>query len=53
MNSAGDLSPPSSRKIPTKIAVLSVVSEIKHEERQKDMPSLYTHSLRTVDYGTK
>ena len=53
MNSGEDSSPPSSCKIPNKVAVLSVVSEIKHEERQKDMPSLYTHSLRPVDYGTK
>jgi hypothetical protein len=53
MNSGEDLSPPSSCKIPNKVAVLSVVSEIEHEERQKDMPSLYTHSLRPVVYGTK
>lgn len=53
MNSGEDLSPPSSRKITNKIDVFSVVSEIKHEERQKDMSSLYTHSLRPVDYGIK
>jgi hypothetical protein len=53
INSGEDLSPPSSRKIPNKIDVLSVVSEIKHEKIQKDMPSLCTHSVRRVDYGTK
>jgi hypothetical protein len=53
MNSGGDLSPPSSCKIPNKVTVLSVVLEIKHEERQKDMLSLYMYSLRPVDYDTK